>query len=263
MRDRRASDDEIQRTLDRLREMIAERVRAEQLRDQLTGLSNLAGLNEEIRRRLTDPKPFWLAFIEVDRFKSINDEFSYENADVLLKRIAEQLSAARDSFGDETSAYRAHGDEFYLLGTLPRGNSKVVGRSVGALLDTVRTDISAIRVTVEGGGVMKCTVSVGWLCSTDLAVVTERRMVSGAERAVAEAKHRRDCVVRYKKSFEQRHDTISLRADCRACRAKFSLDVKRDVNREKTKLACPNCRALVDRPPPPVAPAKPPSTKTI
>lgn len=259
------SDDQIYRMLDRLREMIAARVRAEQLRDQLTGLPNLAGLNEDIRKRLNDPKPtpFWLAFVEVDRFKSINDQFSYENADALLTRIAEQLTAARSYFGGSTTAYRAHGDEFYLLGTVPPGGSAPASKRLERGLETVRKDVSAIRETVEGVGVMQCTVSIGWLCSTDLAFATHRRLVSGVERALAEAKHKRDCVVRYKKEFESKHDTISLRADCKSCRAKFTVDMKRDANRPNTKLACPNCKAPVDRPPPPPPPAKPPATETV
>jgi diguanylate cyclase (GGDEF)-like protein len=261
----RPSDDEIAKALDRLHEMIAARVRAEQLRDQLTGLHNLAGLNEEIRRRLNESptKPFWLAFVEVDRFKSINDEFTYENADVLLKRIAETLVSALPYFGEGASAYRAHGDEFYLLGGVPKGAPKTTARAIAASLDMVRSDVSAIRITVEGGGVMQCTVSIGWLCSTDLPVTTERRIVSGVERAVAEAKNRRNCIVRYKASFERRHDTISLRADCRKCSAKFSIDLKRDANRSNTKLTCPNCRELVERPPAPPRPAKPKAAETI
>lgn len=254
-----AADDEITKAMDRLRGTISARVRHEQLRDQLTGLPNLAGLNEDIGKRLETAKPFWVAFVEVDRFKSINDEFSYENADALLTNIAEQLRAALRYFTDETTAYRAHGDEFYLLGTIPNDGP----RGLSKVLEIVRTNIAAIRVTVEGRGTMKCTVSIGWICTTDLPYATDRRIVSGVERALAEAKHKRDCVVRYRKAFEQRHDTISLRSDCKKCHAKFTLDLKRDANRPKAKLSCPNCSAVVDRPPPPPLPPKPPATKTV
>jgi diguanylate cyclase (GGDEF)-like protein len=256
-----STDEEIDKALARLKSAISARVRAEQLRDQLTNLPNLAGLNEDIGKRLADAKPFWVAFVEVDRFKSINDEFTYENADALLKRIAEQLTTCLSFFSDTTTAYRAHGDEFYLLGALPPG---IEGKkAISKALEMVRNNIAAIRVTVEGRGTMQCTVSVGWICSTDLPFATDRRIVSGVERALAEAKHKRDCVVRYKKSFETRHDTISLRSDCRKCGAKFSLDLKRDMNRPRTKLSCPNCKALIDRPPAPPPPPKPPATKTI
>jgi len=86
---------EIEAALEQLRGVIRRTVRAEQLVDQLTKLSNDDALNEWIQSNIEAGDDFWLAFVEVDRFKSVNDEFGYDDADVLLRRIAGQRGARR------------------------------------------------------------------------------------------------------------------------------------------------------------------------
>jgi diguanylate cyclase (GGDEF)-like protein len=243
-----AVTDDIQAALDQLKGLIVGRVRAEQLRDQLTGLPNLAALQETIRTRLA-PKapPFWIAFVEVDRFKTINDRFGYANADALLKRIADQLDLARSWFLGGASAYRAHGDEFYLMGDL----SGTDGAGVAEGLETVRNAVKAINLAVETGGAMTCTVSTGWLVSTDIkGPQTDRIIMAALELAVGEAKWKRNCNVRYSDALS-RANVITLRSECVGCLTKFSLDLKRDANVPDKKLACPNCGGAVERPPAP------------
>jgi GGDEF domain-containing protein len=81
---------EIEATIEQLRQVVWRTVRKEQLVDRLTKLGNDDALNEWIESQIR-AGDFWLAFVEVDRFKSINDEFSYQNADQLLLRIAHPL----------------------------------------------------------------------------------------------------------------------------------------------------------------------------
>ena len=88
----------IEAALEQLRGVIRSTVRAEQLVDQLTKLSNDDALNEWIQQQLVSAANFWLAFVEVDRFKSVNDEFGYDDADELLRQIAGQLTNAATSF---------------------------------------------------------------------------------------------------------------------------------------------------------------------
>ena len=113
-----SSAEKIDEALRALREVVAEVVRDEQLRDQLTKLGNDHALTEWIKTTMARQTPFWIAFLEVDRFKEINDVFGYTNADTLLKRIAEQLTTASSYFPQGVTAFRAHGDEFYLAGAL-------------------------------------------------------------------------------------------------------------------------------------------------
>jgi len=241
-------DDDLRAALGKLEQLIAARVRLEQLTDPLTGLPNLSGLVEGIRQKLLDGDAFWLAFVEVDRFKSINDRFGYEDADALLKKIADILRTMCSCFPTLTSAFRAHGDEFYLVG------ADAPPAEIEKSLNLLRQSIGAIRVAVAKPSrpteIMSCTVSVGWLASRDLSKQTDRTILAAAERAVGEAKYERDCVVRFSQERGE-DDTVSLRSDCRACGSKFSVDVRRSKNRLAEKLACPNCHAHVDRPPVP------------
>lgn len=103
----------VESALQALKEALSERIRAEQRLDQLTGLPNLLARDELLRELLTSPGDFVVAFVEVDRFKSINSKFGYEAADGLLRRIAEQLETfANDVFGDcGGAAFRPHGDD--------------------------------------------------------------------------------------------------------------------------------------------------------
>lgn len=56
-----------------MHQQIDQRVRAEQLCDQLTRLPNEPALFAAIDDPIDRDQPFWLAFIEVDRFEWIND----------------------------------------------------------------------------------------------------------------------------------------------------------------------------------------------
>lgn len=265
-------DEEIQKALDELQWRIATRIRQEQLRDQLTGLANGAALMETVKDRLQKPGEFWVAFLEIDRFKSINDRFGYENADALLRKVAEMLRTMCSCFSGPTQAFRAHGDEFYMMGELgvleevysmgepgePGSGGRPRHGSVHHTLDLVRESISAIKLPVDtapvgAAALMSCQVSVGWLCISDIKETkTERRVLEYLERAVAEAKRPRNTVVRY--SPEMLHqDSISLRADCAECGCKFSFDLPRAKNQRDRKVTCPNCGAETERPPEPQA----------
>lgn len=236
---------EIEVALDHLREVVQRTVRAEQLVDQLTKLNNDDALNEWIQSQTDVADDFWLAFIEVDRFKSVNDEFGYDDADELLRRIAEQLkNAAANFFLSPARAFRAHGDEFFIGGA---GN----GEGVAEALDQIRTSIGALRVKAESmPKPMRCTVSVGWATSVDAQGsgkdLTQRSLRGLLETAVAEAKRERNRVLRYDPSMEK-SATREGRADCGACRSQFTLIVAIE-DKHTESLRCPNCGNEIERP---------------
>lgn len=236
---------QIDRALEELRAVIRSTVRAEQLVDQLTKLSNDDALNEWIQTMIDDGKDFWLAFVEVDRFKSINDEFGYDDADELLRRIAGQLkNAAANFFAVQATPFRAHGDEFFV------GGAGDVAAVDGAL-DQIRRSIAALRVVVPGKSKpMSCTVSIGWASSPDAPSagknLTRRRVRDILEVTVAEAKRERNRVLRYDPSMGKR-GARDGRADCGACCTKFTISIAMDDDRSG-KLHCPNCGQPVERP---------------
>ena len=84
--------------------------------DTLTGLANRTLLHELLCQAIAcasrNNRPIWLVFIDLDRFKVVNDTLGHKAGDVLLKTISERLqSAVRNT---DTVA-RLGGDEFVLI----------------------------------------------------------------------------------------------------------------------------------------------------
>jgi diguanylate cyclase (GGDEF)-like protein len=240
---------DIDAVLAELRRVVQATLRAEQLRDRLTGLGNDEALTELLESKVEAGTEFWSAFVEVDKFKDINDEFEYKNADMLLQRIGERLrNVALDYFPGGAIPFRAHGDEFFLVGDMHGVDAGQLQHALAGL----RLEISSIRMGVrDKPRPMQCTVSVAWLLSRDAqkskAALTERSVRTCLELAIAQAKIDRNAVVQFTPEMEKaqvRHG----RADCRACSTKFSVAIP--VGKEGLQaLSCPNCSANVPRPP--------------
>ncbi len=84
--------------------------------DSLTDLLNRAGLHEAIERAIATARdagpPFALLFIDLDRFKTVNDSMGHAAGDELLRIAAARLAAA---LPDGAALARPGGDEFVAL----------------------------------------------------------------------------------------------------------------------------------------------------
>lgn len=84
--------------------------------DQLTGLLNRYSLSQAFERLLSHARrnttPITLFFIDLDKFKYVNDSYGHKTGDLLLKRVAEILES---SIRREDLAARLGGDEFVLV----------------------------------------------------------------------------------------------------------------------------------------------------
>ena len=84
--------------------------------DSLTGLANrghfLEKLSEAIARSERDGNPLALMFLDLDRFKQINDTFGHHGGDLVLKEFANRLTQAVRA--TDTVA-RLAGDEFVII----------------------------------------------------------------------------------------------------------------------------------------------------
>lgn len=242
-------DDEVDAALLALREVITRRVQAEQLRDQLTGLGNQVALRAEIEGAIARKRPFWIAFLEINRFKSVNDRFGHDHADAMLLRMAQELIDACGSYlVGRTQAFRAHGDEYFLVGRFraPADEGKI-GRS----LERVRDSIAGLIVDTPRGPI-SITVSIGWLMSSDpLPFLRYRAIIDCLERAVSVSKKDRKTVCRFD-PHTQEAEIITIRSDCPRCSSKWSLDLERRKNLDGEQAYCPNCGSQSPRP---VAPA--------
>ena len=100
--------------------------------DSLTGLPNRSLFNDRIAQviasSLRHSEPFGLLFVDLDRFKEVNDSLGHQVGDTLLREVAKRLQA---SVRQEDTVARMGGDEFVVL--LP-GIDVAGARSVAAKL---------------------------------------------------------------------------------------------------------------------------------
>ncbi len=141
-------------------------LRAAASHDALTGLVNRRALADRLRaaqsRRERDGTDIGLLFLDLDRFKTINDSYGHETGDRLLVEVGRELRTATRR-GD--TVCRMGGDEFVILCTpidgpaglhdvLERiavvrpvvevaGRSVTVGHSIGAVLVDRDEDLDA------------------------------------------------------------------------------------------------------------------------
>ncbi len=108
--------------------------------DSLTGLPNRMMLRDHLRRELArgrrGDQHFALHFIDLDRFKAINDAHGHHRGDELLQRVAEALSRLVPA--NHTVA-RLGGDEFAILQPDIDGPDDA-GRLAQSVLDLLNSD---------------------------------------------------------------------------------------------------------------------------
>lgn len=80
--------------------------------DLLTGVYSRNKLYVDSEKRLKMKKPFALLYMDLDNFKSINDEFGHNAGDQYLQTFTDSL---KNFLNSESSLYRISGDEFVLI----------------------------------------------------------------------------------------------------------------------------------------------------
>ena len=145
-----------------LREQVAQREQAEArlqhqvMHDPLTGLPNRVFLRDRVARAIAqrDADPdhgFALLYIDVDRFKQINDSLGHLVGDDVLKEVATRLGGI---VHHPDVVARLSGDEFAILlesAVLPRRATHVAQR----IIDALRRPITA------GGRELHASASIG------------------------------------------------------------------------------------------------------
>lgn len=117
--------------------------------DPLTQVANRRVFDRQLLELRETNARVGLVLVDVDRFKSINDQFGHAVGDLVLQRLAEALSVA--AAGRERVA-RIGGDEFALLVPLGAEDDPAgVAMRVVAELERTRLDIPGLDVGVSLG----------------------------------------------------------------------------------------------------------------
>lgn len=116
--------------------------------DPLTGVLNRRGLETEVARSLAQAKrqdtPLAVLFVDVDRFKLINDTHGHDVGDVVLKEIATFLKEVVRASDIVT---RPNGDEFIVI--LPSSDLFEGVHVVEKIYKKISTKVFAEKVFVS------------------------------------------------------------------------------------------------------------------
>jgi diguanylate cyclase (GGDEF)-like protein len=120
-------------------------------RDPLTGVANarafLEALERELARMRRSDAALTLAYVDLDRFKSVNDTLGHAAGDALLRTIAEALHSTLRTVD---VVARLGGDEFAVL--MPETDAEAAPIALERALDAIRTRVRAIEGLPEGVG---------------------------------------------------------------------------------------------------------------
>jgi diguanylate cyclase (GGDEF)-like protein len=153
------------------------------LHDPLTGLPNrvllLDRLTQAAARAGREPAPLALLFLDLDRFKDVNDQLGHRAGDDLLKEVAKRLMAMVRP-GDTVA--RFGGDEFVVLCENMPGQDQAVDLA-GRITDVLG------RPVMLSGREMSVTASVG-IVLADAGLVPADELLRDADLAMYQAKER-------------------------------------------------------------------------
>lgn len=130
--------------------------------DFLTGIHNRQYFEKLTRDRLMEDAPLTLYFIDIDKFKSVNDRFGHATGDVILKCFARLLLTQQAQY--DGVAGRLGGEEFGLV--LP--TSTAIRHET--IINKLRTDFAAESEQAIGEAL---TFSIGACSSTQANTVHE------------------------------------------------------------------------------------------
>ncbi len=173
--------------------------------DPLTGVLNRHGIEEAFSAAIQDVasgKPLALAYLDLDRFKLINDLFGHVAGDEVLKRVCDRV---RKMLADGHAIGRVGGDEFVILfRNTPIRPATAICRGIVDWIGAKPYKIGDKAFQVKG--------SIGLIEVAEGTNVKDA--MSAADRACREAKKGlRGNLMVYKKSahaFEERQEELRL-----------------------------------------------------
>lgn len=158
--------------------------------DALTGLPNRRHLLERIQTLAAEggTDRLGLCFVDLDRFKEVNDDYGHSIGDHVLCTVASRM---RDSVASyDCLVTRLGGDEFVVL-VLPPADHSTVNAVSDHLLSALATPIAI------GSHLLRISASIGAIITT-LSTTPATALLDAADRELYDAKNRgkEQCVLR-------------------------------------------------------------------
>ena len=124
--------------------------------DELTGILNLRGFlaaaGQELARASRYKRPLCLLFLDIDKFKEVNDTFGHAAGDRTLKMVVEEMAR---QLRDGDIMARIGGDEFVMLlrESAPDEAAHVAERICAAVISATTQAVGATFTTAVSVGV--------------------------------------------------------------------------------------------------------------
>jgi diguanylate cyclase (GGDEF)-like protein len=166
------------------------------VRDALTGLYNRRYLDETLEREMAhamrEGQPISFAMLDIDHFKSVNDNFGHHEGDVVLQKLA-TLLLSHTRVGDIVCRYG--GEEFLIV--LPDVTAAIAFQ----IAERWRRSFVGLTMPLEPVGV-KVTLSCG-ISEFPTHGMTKEELISIADQALYHAKETgRNRVIIWRKGWK-------------------------------------------------------------
>ena len=183
------------------RDVAEERIRSQALYDELTKLPNrrlfLASLDQELARAARHKRVGALFFIDLDRFKAINDSLGRSIGDELLVQVVDRICSR---IRQEDTAARFDGDKFVVLLPEIGKNIKISGEQAHKIANEIQKSFdSPFKIQQHE---IQLTISIG-VVIFPLEQEGSANLVKYADTAMFEAKREgRDSVRLYSEEMQ-------------------------------------------------------------
>lgn len=152
--------------------------------DPLTGIANRRQFDDvleaEWRRCMREEQSLSLMMVDVDHFKTFNDEFGHQAGDIALKAVASGLKTALQRGGDLAARYG--GEEFAII--MP--NTSLDAAQIQA--ERIRAAVAALDIRSELPDARNLTVSIGLASALPKRDADAESLISNADQALYQAK---------------------------------------------------------------------------
>lgn len=145
--------------------------------DPLTGIHNRLGIDHHIEALAQQHIPFGIAIIDIDYFKSINDDYGHDAGDFVLK---ECVNIILSQLRSHDTLYRMGGEEFLLIA------QQTTDETLLTLCERIRLAVATHIMIYEGEKILITISCGGFVPKTHL---TTTKLIKKADQALYQAKN--------------------------------------------------------------------------